>query len=174
MCTLHFEKNHLVYGANVISTVLKKPKWVVLILPVHAFLTCSTQDNSLTRFCSETHKRLNKKINTTKRLYFQLHQTVSNSVDTMSLSSDTYVPHKKPRPYWNCLESLYCVLVAHVKTRDTSKFYLIFPPNKWLLDRCQSASPQVPNVTRPDKRLTKCQFGHPELLLPTESATKDL
>ena len=30
------------------------------------------------------------------------------------------------------------------------------------------------NVTRSDKRVTKCQFGHPELSIPTESAIKEL
>ena len=30
------------------------------------------------------------------------------------------------------------------------------------------------NVTRSDKRVTKCHFGHSELLIPTESTMKEL
>ena len=29
-------------------------------------------------------------------------------------------------------------------------------------------------VTRSDKRVARCQFGHSELLIPTESATEEL
>ena len=29
-------------------------------------------------------------------------------------------------------------------------------------------------VTRSDKRVTRCQFGHSELLIPTDSAYKEL
>ena len=29
-------------------------------------------------------------------------------------------------------------------------------------------------MTRSDKRVTKCQFDHPELLIPTERAIKEL
>ena len=29
------------------------------------------------------------------------------------------------------------------------------------------------NTKRSDKSVTKCQFGHPELLMPTERALKD-
>ena len=42
------------------------------------------------------------------------------------------------------------------------------------LDNPDSDSISADDVTRSDKRVTKCRVGHPQLLTPTEMSAKEL